>query len=257
MSRIFTFGCSFTQYCWPTWADIIAYDQGIEYCNYALAGLGNVGIFHRLLEADLIHKFKDDDQIYILWSSWSREDRIKDGNWLPNGSVLNPGSAGYDKRFIKKYWDSDNDAVKNSTAIICANRLYNVSWQATGFRLFVDEDRVVKTPNQKMFQLYSTAFPTMKFLKIEDHKTPAFGTVEGDFHPDVLKHLEIAETIYSDVGRLIKDSTKETFTKIHNDIKAIAQKNKNFDKLIPAINVLLSQEYPTVFETVNVRSFGE
>jgi hypothetical protein len=29
-SRIFTFGCSFTEYEWPTWADIILY-KNIRY----------------------------------------------------------------------------------------------------------------------------------------------------------------------------------------------------------------------------------
>ncbi len=108
MSRLFTFGCSFTQYGWPTWADIIAYDKDVEYYNYAIAGLGNVGIAHRILEADLKHKFQDGDEIFILWSSWSREDRVKDAAWIGRGSVLTYNSHHYDKSFLKKYWDFDN-----------------------------------------------------------------------------------------------------------------------------------------------------
>jgi len=32
MGRIFTFGCSFTEYSWPTWADMILHKrEGVNY----------------------------------------------------------------------------------------------------------------------------------------------------------------------------------------------------------------------------------
>ncbi len=39
--RLITFGCSFTDYSWPTWADIIARDLDCEYENWAIGGGGN------------------------------------------------------------------------------------------------------------------------------------------------------------------------------------------------------------------------
>ena len=45
--RLFVFGCSFTQYRWPTWADIIAKDNPhLEYFNTANSGAGNLYIFN-------------------------------------------------------------------------------------------------------------------------------------------------------------------------------------------------------------------
>ena len=41
MKRLITFGCSFTDYSWPTWADIIALDREVEYENWAIGGGGN------------------------------------------------------------------------------------------------------------------------------------------------------------------------------------------------------------------------
>jgi hypothetical protein len=47
--RLFTFGCSFTQYIWPTWADILA--REFEYYeNWGSSGAGNQYIFHSLVE---------------------------------------------------------------------------------------------------------------------------------------------------------------------------------------------------------------
>lgn len=51
--RLFTFGCSYTRWHWPSWADIIARDIGCHYENWAEPGLGNVGIQHKMLECDL------------------------------------------------------------------------------------------------------------------------------------------------------------------------------------------------------------
>ena len=49
MSRLFTFGCSFTHWSWPTWADILGREFD-EYENWGQRGGGNVFIFHSLIE---------------------------------------------------------------------------------------------------------------------------------------------------------------------------------------------------------------
>ena len=47
--RLFVFGCSFTKYYWPTWADIIG--QEFEYYeNWGEIGSGNLRIAHRITE---------------------------------------------------------------------------------------------------------------------------------------------------------------------------------------------------------------
>lgn len=86
--RFFAYGCSFTSYDWPTWADIIgqSYD---EYYNYGRPGAGNFYIFHSLMETDQHHKIIKDDLVIIQWTCASREDRYKDNKWLTQGGVAN------------------------------------------------------------------------------------------------------------------------------------------------------------------------
>ena len=86
--RIFAFGCSLTQYFYPTWADILLYqykNKGYETSNWAKSGAGNMYINMRLWEANSIHKFNKDDIILLQWSSMFREDRYHMGHgwWTP------------------------------------------------------------------------------------------------------------------------------------------------------------------------------
>ena len=86
MSRLFAFGCSFTNYRWSTWADILGahYD---EYYNWAQSGAGNQFIFNSIMEADQRHRFRQGDQVIVCWTSPLREDRYSD-RWQTLGNVM-------------------------------------------------------------------------------------------------------------------------------------------------------------------------
>ena len=102
--RVFCFGCSCTYYEWPTWADILRKDLDIPVQNWGIGGLGNVGIFCRMVQCNVINKFTDEDLIIVVWSSWTREDRYIDGKWHNMGNVhVQEKDSIYDNNFIKKY----------------------------------------------------------------------------------------------------------------------------------------------------------
>lgn len=62
--RCFSFGCSFTNWFYPTWADFISYNFS-EFYNFAKGGTSNTTMFHRFIEADKLFHFNKDDT--ILW----------------------------------------------------------------------------------------------------------------------------------------------------------------------------------------------
>jgi hypothetical protein len=74
MGRIFTFGCSFTNYEWPTWADIILY--GNEGYNIGVSGSGNESMLYRIMEADRKFNFTKEDQIIVMFTTPIRWDLI-------------------------------------------------------------------------------------------------------------------------------------------------------------------------------------
>ena len=63
--RFFAFGCSYTSYGWPTWANLLSLNFD-EYHNWALAGLGNRAIAERVAEANARYKFDKDDLVVFL-----------------------------------------------------------------------------------------------------------------------------------------------------------------------------------------------
>jgi len=69
--RFFSFGCSFTRWCWPTWSDYIGLNFD-EYYNYGCGGADNKNILYRLLQADKTYKFTSDDTIMIMFTSFNR-----------------------------------------------------------------------------------------------------------------------------------------------------------------------------------------
>jgi len=73
MSRLFTFGCSFTNYSWPSWADFLGLDFD-HYENWACPGLGNRAIAERITECNVKNKFTNNDLVIVQWTSHLRND---------------------------------------------------------------------------------------------------------------------------------------------------------------------------------------
>ena len=121
-SRLFTFGCSFTKFQWPTWADIISREFD-EFQNWGLQGAGNCFILWSLMEAIYRNKINSQDTVAIMWSTVAREDRWAGGGWHPSGSIYRKykeGSVPYSEEFIKKFADPDGYLIRDMANIAAA-----------------------------------------------------------------------------------------------------------------------------------------
>jgi hypothetical protein len=99
--RFFAFGCSFTKYYWPTWADIIGKDSA-KYYNYGKSGAGNVFIFQSLVEAIVEHRINKNDLVMVMFSNITREDRFTlDRGWITPGNLYYQND--YNEEFLKKF----------------------------------------------------------------------------------------------------------------------------------------------------------
>ena len=111
MKRLFTFGCSYTSYAWPTWASLLSIDYD-EFYNWGLAGLGNRAIAERVAEAHQRHTFTKDDLIIIQWSSHLRNDWYHEhsmperrSNWKTSGSIFNYlNQSVYDQKWVDTFF---------------------------------------------------------------------------------------------------------------------------------------------------------
>lgn len=110
--RLFTFGCSYTQYQFPTWADFL----GLEFDhfeNWGLAGIGCRAISERLAECHARNNITKDDIVIVQWTTHLRNDFYtpysaddRSGlNWKTWGSVLSKKNQKiYDKNWFKTFF---------------------------------------------------------------------------------------------------------------------------------------------------------
>ena len=113
--RLFAFGCSFTNYYWPTWVDIVAQELQIPYYNYGQAGAGNQYIFNKLMQADSYYQFDKNDLVIVCWTNVAREDRYAHGHWETPGNIYTQSS--YDEKFVRQWADPVGYAVRDFATI--------------------------------------------------------------------------------------------------------------------------------------------
>lgn len=102
MKRLFAFGCSFTGYGWPTWADIVG--QSFDYYeNWGTAGIGNYLISSRVLECHSVCNITKDDTVMVMFTSIPRIDYYN-GNWSLNGNIYNSHATKDQINWRDNYW---------------------------------------------------------------------------------------------------------------------------------------------------------
>ena len=77
---IYTLGCSFTKWHWPTWSDWLAVYTKRPVTNWAYPGLTNSAIYYKLL--DCMQSITDRDQVYIMWTGNNRSCQWYDPDWV-------------------------------------------------------------------------------------------------------------------------------------------------------------------------------
>lgn len=77
--ELHVFGCSFTDYPqWPIWADWLAmYFPDRNYFKHATGGIGNRGIFYKILNVLSSMETYENKVFVIQWGSCAREDRFQ------------------------------------------------------------------------------------------------------------------------------------------------------------------------------------
>lgn len=100
--RLFVFGCSFTNYMWPTWADLLHTEMpNAEFFNLGKSGAGSQFISSMIVEANQRYTFKESDLIIVQWSTYFREDRYVNNFWETPGNIFTQQT--YDETFIRKF----------------------------------------------------------------------------------------------------------------------------------------------------------
>ena len=142
MKRLFAFGCSFTMYAWPTYADFLGFEFD-HYENWGFPGLGNRAIAQRIAECNAKNKFTKDDVVIVQWTTHTRHDwhtfktvRFEQNRgdpvrntdhtgWKTKGSIFNYMNREicFDDHWIDTFWDEESYFMHGQNSIILAKGL--------------------------------------------------------------------------------------------------------------------------------------
>lgn len=179
MSRLFTFGCSFTNYSWPTWADFL----GLEFDyfeNWGVPGIGNVAIANRVSECFVKNNITSEDTVVIQWSNYLRNDyhlfedvnnRDLDNNWKTKGNIFGyTNKQLYNKRWLTTFFDEQSYIMLSLNAIYSTIKLVESTgckWKMTSIGEFnkLGTDNVIDPINyQEQVSKHSNLWDNDKFL---------------------------------------------------------------------------------------------
>jgi len=125
MKRLFTFGCSFTQYWrWPTWADALGREYE-HYENWGMCGAGNSLILYNLIECHQRNAITKNDDVYILWTNTSREDRYVKDRWLTLGNIYWNDGNELPREYLKNFTCERGYLIRDLANITAAKHILN------------------------------------------------------------------------------------------------------------------------------------
>ena len=228
MSRLYTFGCSFTQYWrWPTWADALGREFD-HFENWGLCGAGNSYILWSLIECNQRNQLTANDEVWIMWSNTSREDRYVKDRWLEGGNIYWTAGSQLPEEYVKKFACERGYLIRDLANIAAAKQLLD-HWgchyeflsmvpltetnEATGLGYNPNDQRGT---DQDVRALYQDVLKLIKPSVLEltfngewwggANGIPLNDDNKRDFHSTPIEHVEYLEKVTP--GRL-SESTKQ------------------------------------------------
>lgn len=241
-NRFFVFGCSFTFYRYPTWANIIRQMMpDIEFYNFAASGAGNMFISNRITEINNKYKFNDSDLIMIMWSTHCREDRFINKSWHIPGNIFS--QQDYDEKFVRTKCDPLGYLIKDLSLIELTTGYLKTlscdSYQMMSVPITSQHENDPRDLVDSVLETYKDLLDMFGLTLQEsliNNKWPVgvsyingHGVTEYEYHPDTVQYGEFLVKhgfILSETAKqyIIDSSIKAKESKSHEDLR------KNFGK---------------------------
>lgn len=249
--RFFAFGCSFTNYCWPTWADYVGRNIG-EYYNFGASGSGNMHILQQLVQANKKYKFSNTDLVIICWTNTTREDSYIDGGWRLTGNLESQGEGpwknnnyviDYRGMFMRDigFITAASQILTNSPCDWDFMSMVNIAYYDTDW-----EHMKPKKPGlvphayhiNDLKEFFAEELSSIKksyfdilggWDSFERAKYKNNGYITEDYHPTPKIHMEVVSKIYNlhnvnpEIVEYINKKDKELLSKTWESVKLLME----------------------------------
>jgi hypothetical protein len=149
--RCFAFGCSYTKYRWPTWADVIG-ENFHFYKNYGRGGASNLYILQKFIQANDLYKFTKDDVILVMLTGFGRFTYYENNALHTHGeirswyhSTQNPSMG---KFLDSGIWTEDLGATNSYIAAKTIKELLTHIGCEYKIHLAIDNSHFIKHPSR-------------------------------------------------------------------------------------------------------------
>jgi hypothetical protein len=202
MSRLFTFGCSYTNYRWSTWADCLA-PEFDYFENWGQSGAGNQHIFNSVIEADQRHKFDSNDTVIVCWTTVLRDDRYVQGRWHTLGNMFN--CPVYDPNYLKTHVDERGCMIRDFAYIKAVKVLLESKSDLRWRFLSLDNLAVNTTEYNDVIGVYNSVLESI-LPSYQEVLFPSGWKVAEDPHPSPVEHLTYLDAVLP--GWVTKSETR-------------------------------------------------
>jgi hypothetical protein len=197
MTRLVTSGCSFTQYCWNTWADYLG-EHFDEFQQVGLSGADNATIAR-----NIITNAKEGDTVVIMWTGFDRWSMYTDG-WQHHGCI-----TGNKEFYVNNYhpierFTTTMDYIK-MVDLDSLNKGYNV-YHFSGYSFFLSEFKTEHKDLRGIFSQYKINNMYVNDISLQTFQesiNECFITShrynDSDTHPTPLTHWKYLNNIIAPV----------------------------------------------------------
>jgi hypothetical protein len=219
MTRLFTFGCSFTNYRWSTWADCLA-PEFDYFENWAQSGAGNHFIFNSIMECDQRHRFGPSDTVVVCWTNIMREDRYTD-RWQTLGNITS--CPIYNKQYVVKAITPRGSLIRDLAMIKATTSFLKTKRKPFRWRYLsmcplkhTEQFDTRAAADHDVLDLYSNVTTTM----LPSFQETVFGQgwrTQGDPHPTPVEHLAYLDAVLP--GWVTKSQTRAKIIEETNNLQ--------------------------------------
>ena len=196
--NIYTYGCSFTRYFYPTWSDILAQDYTVH--NRAWPGCGNERIFYFVMEDYKKGLLQDADIIAVQWTGFYRWDYLTRSGWSnADGAIMHSADNAWIWKRIKTWYNLDYEKNKTQNYMISINAILQ-SLAAKKVFLSYEDCNFDFINHNNLFETYKGNYV---LTNVPWSDQPVI-----DDHPNLIQHLELANSI--------APITQQTTNKVQN-----------------------------------------